>query len=240
MAGINETAAGMNESAAIDISQQLTKTVAMAVDNTVSSTAEVLPGLLAAIGIFIVGWVVAVLVSKLFSRMLKAVRLESYLKEHKVEDAMGTVKISDVLVKILKYYIILVFLQASVHYIQLATIANFLTDVLIYAPALIGAFLVVLLSVLLGEYVKEMIKELSKSPLVHLTARITKLVIVYVGVVMALSTMGIDTELPSGVFMTIVQAAAFGLALAFAIAFGLGAQEDAKEITKKWRKHFKL
>ncbi|MBU0532051.1 hypothetical protein KKB44_01010 [Candidatus Micrarchaeota archaeon] len=218
----------------------LMETVTRAVDNTVMNAAELLPGLLAAILVFILGWVVAVIISRIFGGVLKAINLEAYLKEHKVEDALGTVKISNVLTKILKYYIILVFLQAAVDLVALGTVSAFLTDVLAYAPALIGGLLVVLLSVILGEYIKEVIIELSKSPLVRFVGRATKLVVIYIGATMALSTVGYDTSLPSNIFLTVVQAVAFGLALAVGIAFGLGGQDDAKDAVKKWRKHFKL
>jgi len=218
----------------------LTETVTQAVNNTVTNAAQILPGLLAAIVIFVLGWVVAVIISRLFSGMLKAIKLEGYLKEHKIEDALGSVKISDVLVKILKYYIILIFLQAAVQFIMLGTITVFLTWVLTYAPVLIGAMLVILLAVLLGEYVKEIIIELSTSPMVRFIARATKLVIIYVGVTMALATAGFDTMLISTIFLTVLQAMVFGIALAVGIAFGLGAQDDAKDLTKKWRKHLKV
>jgi hypothetical protein len=210
-----------------------------AANETVTNMVMVLPGLLAAIVIFLIGWIVAVIISRLFSGLLKAVRLEDYLKEHKIEDALGTVLISDVLVKILKYYIILIFLTEAVKWVHLGVISSFLTVVLVQAPLLIGAFLVILLAVLLGEYVKEVIVELSKSPLVRFIARATKLVIIYVGVTMALSTI-FDTTLISTIFVTVLQALVFGVALAVGIAFGLGGQDEAKDMVKKWRKHLKV
>jgi len=218
----------------------LMEAVTQTVNNTVENLATILPGLLAAIIIFVLGWVVAVIISRLFSGLLKAIRLEKYLKEHKIEDALGTVKISDVLVKILKYYIILIVLQQAVKFVELGTISAFLTLLLVYAPVLIGAFLTVLLAVLLGEYVKEVIIELSKSPLVRLIGRGTKLIIIYIGLTMALATAGFDTSLISTIFVTVLQAMVFGLALAIGISFGLGGQDDAKDMVKKWRKHLKL
>lgn len=218
----------------------LMETVTKAVENTVSGTADILPGLLAAIIIFVIGWVFAVIISRIFRHMLDAIRLESFLKEHKVEDALGTVKMSDVLVKILKYYVLLVFLQAAIALVELGTISTFLTSVLVYAPVFIGAFLMVLIAVLLGEYVKEIIIELSKSKLVRLTGRATKLIIIYIGVTMALATAGFDTMLISNIFLTVLQAMVFGIALAIGIAFGLGGQEEAKDVVKKGRKHFKV
>lgn len=197
-------------------------------------------GFLVAILIFLLGWVVATLISRFLGGVFKRIKLEEALKHHKVEDALGTVKISDVLRKIVKYYILLIFLQMAVSYLALESTAVYLTGVLVYAPALIGGFLIFLLAVILGEYLKEMIIELSKSPFVRFLGRAVKLVLIYIGATMGLATAGIDTTLITGIFMTILQAMVFGIALAIGIAFGLGGQEDAKSMVKAGRKHFKV
>jgi hypothetical protein len=198
------------------------------------------PNLIWALLVFLLGWVISILVSRIFAGFLKAIKLENALKTHKVEDALGTVKLSDVLTKIVKYYVLLIFVQAAVSYLPLSTITLYLSDLLVYVPVLIGSALIVLISVILGEYLKEMVIELSKSPLVRLAARGVKLVVVYIGLTMGLATAGFNTVLITGIFMTVLQALAFGVALAVGIAFGLGGQEDAREIVKSSRKQFKL
>lgn len=201
----------------------------------------ILPGLLIAIIVFILGWVVAVLISRLFAGFLRVVKLEDFLKEHKVEDSLGTIKISNVLVKILKYFIILMVLQKAISLVELGTISVFLYSMLVYAPVFIGALLIALLAFILGEYVKEVIIELqTKSPMVRFLARGTKLVIIFIGVTMALATAGFDTSLISNIFIVVLQALVFGIALAVGIAFGLGGQKDAKDMIGTWRKHLKV
>jgi hypothetical protein len=224
-----------------NVTDVLGATLKGAVENTVTTAPQILLGLIAAIIVFVFGWVLAVIISRILGGVLKAIKLEEYLKSHKVEDALGRVKISDVVVKVVKYYIILIFLQAAASLVALPTISNTLGEILVYAPSFIAAIVLVLLSGILGEYVKEVILELhTKSPVVRLVARVSKVVIVFVGITMGLSTMGIDATIPTQVFLTLVQAVAFGLALAVGIAFGLGSQKDAKDIVGKWRKHLKI
>jgi len=212
-----------------------------AVQTTTNSAVELLPGLIAAILVVVLGWVIAFLVSRFFAKLMKAIRFEEFLTDHKVEDALGTVKITDVLTKIVKYYVLLIFLQAAVSLVALGTIMTYLTEVLLYAPVLIAAVMIMLLSVIFGEYLKEAIADLDKkSPMVKLAARGTKLAIMYVGATMALATAGFNTVLITGIFMTVIQAAAFGLALALGIAFGLGGQDDAKDMIKSTRKNLKI
>ena len=212
-----------------------------AAQNTANDAAALLPGLIAAIIVFVLGWVVAFIVSRIFAGILKAIKLEDFLKQHKVDDALGTVKISDVLVKIVKYYVLLIFFQAAVSLVSLGTISAYLSVVLFYAPVLIGALLVVLIAVIFGEYLKEAVIDLDKkSSTVKFAARAVKLVVIYVGLTMGLATAGFNTSLITGIFLTIIQAAAFGIALALGIAFGLGGQEDAKDVIKSTRKNLKV
>jgi len=224
-----------------NVTDILSSTITTAAENTATSAAEIVPGLIAAIFIFIVGWIIAVIVSGIFARFLRFVRLEDYLKAHRVDNALGKVKLSDILTKLLKYYIILIFLQAAFSLVALGTISIFLTGLLLYAPALIAAILLVLVAILLGEYVKQIIMELrSKSTMVQFIARATKFVIIFIGITMGLSTAKISTFLLEMIFITIIGAVVFGLALAIGIAFGLGGQKDAQQMIGEWRKHLKV
>ncbi len=215
--------------------------VVTAVQNTANDAAALLPGLIAAILVFVLGWIVSYIISRLVAHILKGIRLEEFLTSHKVEDSLGTVKISDVLVKIVKYYVLLIFFQAAVSFVSLGTISAYLTMVLLYAPVLIAAVILMLVAVIFGEYLKEAIIDLDKkSSMVKMVARGVKLLIIYVGFTMALATAGFNTTLITGIFLTLIQAAAFGIALALGIAFGLGGQDDAKDIIKSSRKNLKI
>ncbi len=241
MADVNQTAAEV--AGGTDLSQtsgQLVDYLNQAVQDIYAGAVHLLPGLIAAIIVFVLGWFVAGLIAGIVGRILKALRFEQFLKTHKLEDALGTVKLSDVLSKLVKYYVWLIFLQAALSLVELGTISAYLTSVLLYVPLLITAVIIVLVAVLLGEYAKEAIIELSKSPLVKLAARATKFIIAYIGVTIALSTAGIPTILLESIFVVVLGAVVFGLALGVGIAFGLGGQEDAKDVIKRTRKHFKL
>jgi hypothetical protein len=212
-----------------------------AVQKTANDAANLLPGLIAAVIVFVLGWVVAFIISRIFAGILRAIKLEDFLKQNKVDDALGTVKISDVLAKIVKYYVLLIFFQAAVSLVSLGTISAYLSMVLFYAPVLIGAILIVLIAVIFGEYLKEAVIDLDKkSSTVKFAARGVKLVVVYVGLTMGLATAGFNTTLITGIFLTLIQAGAFGIALALGIAFGLGGQEDARDVIKSTRKNLKV
>ncbi len=213
---------------------------ANAVATVVMSMINVLPSLIAATVVFVVGWIIAVLISRIFEKILKMVKLEEFLEMHKLQDALGSVKLSNVLSKIVKIYVILVFLEVSAALVSLGQFSTYIYTVLIYAPVLIGAALVIVAAALTGEYVKTKLLELGKSSYLTFVARGAKFVIVLMGVITGLNTVGFDTSLVNSTILTIVQAMIFGLGLAFGIAFGLGGQDDAKDLIKKMRKNVKL
>lgn len=204
----------------------------MAIDLVVA-----IPRFLLAIIIFVVGWALASVVSWIVERVLEYIKLEKFLKSHKLEDSLGKVKFSNVLVKLTKYYIMLIFLQAAVAMLDLGTITQFLSSVLMYTPVFIGALLLVVVSAVLGELVKEKIIEIEeKSKTVRWLASAMKAVIVFLGIMVGLSTMGFDTAIVTTSFVQLLQGIIYGIALAFGLAFGLGGQEDAKDIIRSLRK----
>jgi len=215
--------------------------VTQAGQTTLNNIIEFVPGLFAAIIIFLLGWVLALIVSRIFGRILKLIKFEQFLKEQKVSEALGSVVISTVLTKILYYYIIVIFLQQAFLYLNLGTIAQFITSLLAYLPALIGAVLLVVASALIGEFIKRRVIEVGrKSTTVHFLGRAAKAIIVFLGLISALETMGFKTTIIEQTFVALATAVFFGLALAFGIAFGLGAQNDAKDWTKAFRKKFSV
>ncbi len=205
-----------------------------------ASTIDMLPSLIAALLVFVLGWIIAIIISKIFGRILKLVKLEEFLRMHKLDDALGSVKLSDIFVKIVKIYVILVFLQTALSLVALGQLSAFLYMVILYVPVLIGAILVIVAAAVAGEYVKEKILELGKTNYGIFVARGAKFAIIVLGLITGLNTAGFDTSLLNSVLITIVQAVIFGLGLAFGIAFGLGGQDDAKDMVKKARKNLKV
>ena len=200
-----------------------------------------IPDLVAAVILFLIGWAIAIFLSRVFEELLRFVKLEKFLAQHKVGDALGKLRISTALIKIAKYYLLLIFVQASVSLIQLGTISNFLTAVLLWAPVFVGAILLMVVAAIFGELVKQKTIAIEgKSKVIIWAANIGKALVLFFGAVMALSTLGFDTRIVVETFITLVQGLVWGISLAFAIAFGLGGQEDAKGIIKDSRKHFKV
>lgn len=208
-----------------------------AIQKVVMDVLSIIPGIIAAIIVLIVGWIVAVVISWFLRMVLEAIGLEVLLKKYKLSNALGGIVVSNVLVKLTKYYVILLFLQAAFELIELGAISSFIRIMLIYAPAVIGAALLVLVSALFGELVKDRIADLHlKSVFLKSIGSFAKAVIIFIGIVMGLGTMGFNIGILEKAFIVILQGLIYGVALAVAISFGLGGQEEARNAIKGWKK----
>lgn len=196
-----------------------------------------LPKLLLAILLFVAGWVIASVFSWIVEKVLHYLGVEKFLKMHKLEDSLGRVKLTKLLVKLTKYYVMLVFLQAAVAMLDLGTITSFINSILIYTPVFTGALLIVVAAAVLGELLKEKIIEIEdKSRTLRWLGEAMKAIVIFLGIVVGLSTMGFNTTIVTNSFIAILQGLVYGIALAFGLAFGLGGQNDAKDIIQKVRK----
>ena len=108
------------------------------------------PGLIYAILIFLLGWVIALIISRVFGRILKLIKFEQFLKEQKVNEALGSVVISTVLTKILYYYILVIFVEQAFRFLSLGTVSDFIKELLVYLPALIGGALLIVAAALMN------------------------------------------------------------------------------------------
>ena len=198
---------------------------------------QFLPNIFVAIVILLVGWLVSVIFAKITGGLLRRIRLEEIMKKYRIEDALGSVKISTVIEKIVKYYVIIIFLQAAVEVLGIVSINEFLRGVLFFAPVAIGAFGIFALSAVVGEFIKERIIEFQpKSKMVLLSGRGAKALIVFLGIMVGLQTIGFNTAIVNQAFISILQSFGFAVALAFGLAFGFGGQDDAKDLIRKLRK----
>ena len=209
--------------------------------NFAADVAAFVPGLVYAILIFLLGWVIAIIVSRIFGRILKLIKFELFLKEQKVNEALGSVVISTILTKILYYYILVIFVEQAFHYLNLGTVSDFIKGLIAYLPFLIGGALLIVAAALIGEFIKRRIMEIgAKSSTVNFIARAAKALIIFLGVISALETAKFDTTIVEQTFVALSAAIFFGFALAFGIAFGLGSQGEAKDVVQGMRKKFKV
>jgi hypothetical protein len=192
-----------------------------------------LPTLLAALIVFIIGWLIAIFLGKVANRMIKAIKLDLLLAKLGFKKVLAKAKLKlnsgKFFDELVKWFFVIVFLMTAVDILGLTEVTLFLKTILFYIPNVIIAAIVLLAAVIVANFMQRVVKAsadaagLSSSGAV---GSIAKWAIMIFGFVIALTQLGIATTL----IQTIVIGLIAMLALAGGLAFGLGGKDWAARI----------
>jgi len=197
-----------------------------------------LPTFLAALIVFIIGWLIAIFLGKLANKIIRGIKLDLLLSKLGFKKALAKAKLKldsgKFFEELVKWFFIIVFLMAAAEILGLREIALFLKSILFYLPNVIIAAIVLLAAVVVAKFMHRLVKAsadtagLASSGAV---AGIIKWAILVFGFIMALTQLGIAAAL----IQTIVIGLIAMIALAGGLAFGLGGRDQAARIIEKLR-----
>ncbi len=194
------------------------------------------PGLILAIIIFAIGWVLSALVEKLVESIFKSLKVDAALKSAGLEDVVkraGHNLNSGLFVGVLvKWFVIVVFLMAAFDSIGLNQVTLFLSDVVSYLPEVIVAVLILMVAVIVANAMHRIVVASSRAANIksaELLGNVTKWAIWIFAILTALYNLGVAP----GLIQTIVMAVFAGAGLALGLAFGLGGRDAAQKIIER-------
>jgi hypothetical protein len=194
---------------------------------------ELAPYILGALGVFILGLVLAEIAGWIILRMSKKIRLETISEKLGLKNFLERTGVkkspSQVIAKSLKAYLIFIFFIEATKIARMTEIANFLATVRGYIPELIIALFIILVGIQIGKtvaVVTETSLSLTRSNTSHALGIAAKSVVITFAVLAALSQLQIAEILIQILFIGFVSM----LALAGGLAFGLGGKDVVKEL----------
>ena len=198
---------------------------------------EFLPNLVVALLIFILGWIIGAVLGKAVAQILRSLKIDNALKSAGFEAAVtraGFHLDAGAFVGILvKWFIIAVFLIASLDVLELTQVNDFLQQVVVvFLPRVIVSVLILLVGVIIAGAMQHVVVGSAKAA--HMKAAtflgaVTRWSIYVFAALAALFQLGVATQFIQTLFTGVVIA----LSLAFGLAFGLGGQDAAKVYLKK-------
>lgn len=200
-----------------------------------ATVAVFLPLFIGAVVVLILGWIVAVAVGKVVEQVVRALRFDSVLSKLDFEKALeraGWKLNSGAFVGgLVRWFLIVVFLLASVNILGLTQVSDFLQDVLLYIPNVIVAAFILIISAVLSEVVEKFVRGSVEAAgyrgaFVGVVARWAIWLFAFAA---ALLQLGIATAL----VQTLVTGLVAALAIAFGLAFGLGGKDSAASFLEK-------
>jgi small-conductance mechanosensitive channel len=195
----------------------------------------VLPALLVATVIFLVGYFVAKQIERWVDRTLKKLDFNKVAEAGGLREAVdrtgGGLDPVHAVGKLLFWLIMLIVILLAASALGLDSINRMFGIMLQFIPTLIAAIVIVILGIVVGEFVRGLI--LASAGTVEgvpILANVAKGSVVVIAAFMALQQLGVAEELITSAFTVVLGA----IALAVGLAFGLGNTTLAGEVTRRW------
>jgi len=221
------------------IVQTWTDVIMASLQNLWDGFVAFIPALLGALVVFIVGWLVAMALGRIVTRVLQAIQID------KIFDQLGIMKavhksgldweFSGFMGWIVKWFLLIAFFLAAADILGLSEVAAFLTAILAYIPNIFVAALILVIAALVSDFLEKLIKasikaaDFSAPKVVGVMVRWSVWIFAFLAV---FNQLGIASTLINTFFMGFI---AF-LALAGGLAFGFGGQGVAKDWLEKLSK----
>ncbi|MEK6862747.1 MAG: hypothetical protein AABW57_01135 [Nanoarchaeota archaeon] len=197
-----------------------------------NSFVGILPGIIAAVIVLIIGYFVALGIGHAIKILLEKAGLDSYLEKSKFAREVGHFHLARVLGEIAKWYIFLIFIQAGVSLLKLGTLSSLLDRFVLWLPNVIVAAIIIIFGVALAHFISMKIEEHTVTKGVRFFSKLVKIVVYYVVLVIALQQIGVEASILENTFLILIGALAVGIAVALGIGLGKAMQPEGKEIVK--------
>jgi len=204
------------------------------------SVAVFLPKLIAALVVFLVGWLIAVLIGKLVWHIIRLVQLDKGLESigfKKLWERSGFKLNSPFFFyELVKWFFIVVFLMAATDILGLTQVTQFLGTVVAYLPNVFVAALVMLIGALVAKFLEGVVRGSVKAAQLvsaNFLGSLTKWAVLIFSLLIALDQLSVAGEIIRIIVMGVVAAGS----LALGLAFGLGGRDHADRMIDELKKH---
>ena len=196
------------------------------------------PNVLAAIIIFVLGWVAASVIEKLVEQLFKVLMVDKALRSAGMEDALqkGGVRLDSGMFfgALVKWFIVVIFLMASLDVVRLNTVNDFLRQVAAYLLQVIVAALILLVAAVVANVTDKVVSSSAKTAGISsagFLGGVSRWAIWIFAIVTALTQLGVAGQL----MLTLLQGLVYMLAIAGGVAFGLGGKDAAARYIERLR-----
>lgn len=198
-----------------------------------------LPTLLAALIVFIIGWLIAIALGKLANRVIRIIKLDVLLVKIGFKKALAKAKLKldsgRFFEELVKWFFIIVFLMTAADILGLYQVTEFLKSILYYIPNIVVAIVIMLAAVIVASFLQKLIRasvEAAGLQAAGFLGGLTKWAVLIFGFIAALLQLGIAVTL----IQTLVIGLVGMLALAGGLAFGLGGKDQATRFLEKLKR----
>jgi small-conductance mechanosensitive channel len=203
--------------------------VAQSLSDGLGAILGALPALIGAIIILIIGFIIAKVLQGIVTRVLQSMGFEGWMKSGGIKQFFDRSQTDQtplsILGKLIFWLVFFIAITMAVDTLGISAISDVLAQFIAYIPQIIAAILILVLATLLANFVAGIVRGATGS---NLTGSVAQYGIIVFAAFAALTQLGIAPELIAPTFLILLGA----VALAAAIAFGLGGQSVARQIVE--------
>jgi hypothetical protein len=199
-----------------------------------------IPAIIGAIILLVIGWFLADIVARLVGTLLRRIGFETIAQRTGVTGFITMTGAHDasasrIIAELVKWFIRLIFIEMAAEALHISAVTNLINSIVLFIPNLIVALVVVMVGFLIASFVANLVRggatEMGfQNP--NLMAGVARAAIMVFAVIVALSQVGIAATLVNALFIAFVGA----IALAVGLAFGLGGRDVAGQMWQQWYK----
>ncbi|MFT4663732.1 MAG: small-conductance mechanosensitive channel [Polaribacter sp.] len=189
---------------------------------------SVIPNILGAIVVFLVGWVIAKTVALIVKKVLKSIQVDKLGEQLNNIDFISKSSVSivpsTILSKLLYYVILLLFAIVASEILNVEPISKLVGDILLYMPKVFAGMIVLFIGLLVADFIKGIVETTTKSmgiPSYKMIGGVVFYFIFMMTIITAIKQIGIDAAFIETNLSYIIAGGVF----AFALGYGLASKD---------------
>jgi small-conductance mechanosensitive channel len=189
-----------------------------------------IPQLIGAIIILVIGYVIARILRAVVGRVLRGIGFDGWMERGGIKQFFDRAETNQTPASILGalvfWFVFIIAITMAADALGIPQVSEVLAQLIAYIPSIIAAILILILAALLSNFLAGIVRGATGSDVL---ASIARYAIIVYAVFAALTQLGIAVQLTANTFLILLGA----VALAAAIAFGIGGREVARDILEK-------
>ena len=206
------------------------ETVTRSLSQGLGSIMSALPALIGALVILIIGYIIAKVLQAITTRVLQGMGFQSWMESGGIKQFFDRSQTQQtplsIIGQLIFWLVFIIAITMAVDTLGISAISDVLAQLIAYIPNIIAAILILVLATLLANFVAGIVRGATGSNVVGSVAQYG---IIVFAAFAALTQLGIAEELIAPTFLILLGA----VALAAALAFGLGGQSVARQVVEE-------
>ncbi len=190
---------------------------------------EVIPNFVGALTIFIVGFIIAKIVSRVVVKLLEKIQIDKFgekLAEIDIfQKANLKIKLSKIFGKIIYYFLLLFFMVAATDVLNMPAISNLVTGMFNLVPKLIVGFIILIFGILLADGIRGIVETTLTSLGLPSAKMISSFLFYFLFINVVISAIA-QAEINTAFLEQNISIVIGGGILAFAIGYGLASKDS--------------